>query len=227
MLADASAFISRGFTVALFGTPVTIRVIYVLFMGLLAISVRPFLPLAVEWLLVATLCIVVHEFGHVLVARRYGYRSRIELAGLGGMAIREGGGYTTWRESLLISLAGPGLGFVLGAIAWLAILVLAPLPSPLAIVVGDILGLSVAWSLFSLLPILPLDGGQALQGLLSGVGVAAPGRVIRIVSVVAAVIAGALAILAGQTWIALLLGLLGYQSYAELRGLPPLNFFGR
>ena len=68
--------------------------------------------------------ILVHELGHALVMRRFGESPRVVLTLFGGLAIHqapawsvgvEKGGRSSWRQ-ILISLAGPGAGFLFAAL---------------------------------------------------------------------------------------------------------------
>ena len=62
------------------------------------------------------LCILAHEFGHILVARRYGYRTQAVTAmGLGMMAHIMG---DMRRGEAVISFAGPLVNFIIAAVAW-------------------------------------------------------------------------------------------------------------
>lgn len=66
------------------------------------------------WIAILFVSILIHELGHALLQRHYKERPRIVLYGFGGLAI--GSGSRGPREQILISLAGPGAGFLLAAI---------------------------------------------------------------------------------------------------------------
>lgn len=107
--------------------------------------------------------ILVHELGHALVARRFGLR-------VGGIFIHGFGGHVTHSRGpasrqLLVSLAGPGAGLLVG-LPLVAVAALAD-PGPTAwVLLQQAIFVNVAWSLFNLLPMLPLDGGTAFGSLL-------------------------------------------------------------
>ncbi|MEV0808730.1 site-2 protease family protein [Micromonospora sp. NPDC050200] len=106
--------------------------------------------------------VLLHELGHALTARRHGI-------GVRGITLELLGGYTemdsdapTPRVDLLVSLAGPAVSAVLGALA--VGLTLALPEHTLAHQLALQLALSnVIVALFNILPGLPLDGGRALR----------------------------------------------------------------
>lgn len=118
-------------------------------------------------------CVVLHELGHSLTARRYGVHvPRILLMPIGGMAEFDRIPRRPASE-LLITLAGPAVNFVLAAI--LLPLVWKELWSPHPMVTRfsglDLtINLAVAnliMGVFNLLPVFPMDGGRILRALLA------------------------------------------------------------
>lgn len=119
----------------------------------------------VVWVPCVLFSILVHEFGHALSARRFGSRNpEVTLHALGGLASYAS--LATRRHRILQILAGPGAGLlvaaIVGIIAWV-------LPNPHNIwvqrYIDDLLWINLAWSLLNLIPIMPLDGGQAAREL--------------------------------------------------------------
>ena len=103
--------------------------------------------------------IVVHELGHAVTARRLGLRvGWIRLHTVGGDVTHDPG--RPW-QNLAVSLGGPGAGLLLGGLVWGCSLFL-PANVYLDRVVSQLLWVNVVWSLFNLLPMCPLDGGNAL-----------------------------------------------------------------
>lgn len=117
------------------------------------------------WELALVLSILVHEFGHATAVRRLlGTRSIILLWGLGGLCLHEPTRVRSKRVA--ISLLGPGFGFLTGGL-FLAIDLLVPLPSPvIAVFVEAMAVINIFYTALNLLPVLPLDGGQASLALL-------------------------------------------------------------
>ncbi len=120
-------------------------------------------------------CVVAHELGHALVARRYGLVVRsILLLPIGGMTFMEEPGpeRSNPARDIRIAIAGPLVNLVIAGIAALAILALAPqvkLWGEPLVHAGN-LPRSLVWSnvflgLFNLLPAYPMDGGRILRAL--------------------------------------------------------------
>ncbi len=118
-------------------------------------------------------CVLLHEFGHILMAKRFGVRTPdVILLPIGGLARLERMPDEP-KQELLIAAAGPavtlGIALVLyGALRFtgspLDAARLEPGQSDLA---QQILGLNVVLLLFNLLPIFPMDGGRMLRALLA------------------------------------------------------------
>jgi Zn-dependent protease len=115
-------------------------------------------------------CVVLHELGHCLTARRFGIGTRrILLLPVGGMADMEAIPREPRRE-LLMTMAGPAVNFVIAGALWGAL----RLPSADATAAGnarDFAAILMQWNLlmgvFNLLPAFPMDGGRILRALLA------------------------------------------------------------
>lgn len=115
-------------------------------------------------------CVVLHEFGHALMAARYGIRTRdIVLYPFGGIASLTA--EPAPRAELLIALAGPSVNV---AIAFL----LSPFvdisefqsttTDPLEIsFLASLLAANIVLAVFNMLPALPMDGGRVLRAVLA------------------------------------------------------------
>lgn len=123
----------------------------------------------VLWVGIGIVSIVVHELGHALVARAAGAEPVVELAGMGGVTRYRPTPRTETRGwSLAIGLAGPAVGLGVGFVA-IGLRDALGDPGGYPGVAWQVLVFtSIGWSLFNLLPIPPLDGGQAMTELLPG-----------------------------------------------------------
>jgi Zn-dependent protease len=110
-------------------------------------------------------CVLLHEFGHALVARRFGIETRrITLLPIGGVAELERTPEDP-RAELWIAAAGPAVNFaiagVLGVVGWsLGIFAGSGL---LAVVFSGLLWANLMLGLFNLVPAFPMDGGRVFR----------------------------------------------------------------
>ena len=150
-----------GLRFRVFGFPVTIGVDFLLIAVLLGLGARPGLFL-IEWIVVLAVSILIHELGHAFALRHYNLPSEIRLWGMGGLTIS---GYALPpRKSIVVSLAGPGLGIPV-AIAVMVIRPWLPQADPLWTIVNDLVTINLFWGLLNLLPLGGLDGGNIVTNL--------------------------------------------------------------
>lgn len=114
--------------------------------------------------------IVVHEFSHSLVARRFGLSMKgITLFIFGGVAEMEEEPPTAKAE-FFMAIAGPAASVVLGGVL-LGITVLGTRygwPNPVIGVLSYLWTINLVLAAFNLLPAFPLDGGRVLRSALWG-----------------------------------------------------------
>jgi Zn-dependent protease len=115
--------------------------------------------------------VTAHEFGHALVARRFGVRTQaITLFLFGGVATLEREPPSP-RAEIAIALAGPALSAVLGVLGWgLFSLLIATTHGKLwedvAVIVAYVAVANGVLAVFNLLPSFPMDGGRVLRATL-------------------------------------------------------------
>ena len=111
--------------------------------------------------------ILAHEFGHALVARRYGIEiEEIDLWLLGGVSRMRGEAHRP-QDELRYAIAGPAVTAVIAACFAAAALALPPTaPAVLRALVEYQAYVNIAILVLNLLPAFPLDGGRVLRALL-------------------------------------------------------------
>ena len=226
----------------LWGIPVEIQpsswVVLALLGGAFGISDGNSLIQVLIFVAAGMLCILAHEFGHVLVMRKFtGLTSSITVAMLGATSSVHASARTR-KEYFLWTLAGPVGGLIpgLAAALLLGLQAMAPLAgfsflccSPFGIsmptsaeasmveairqgylsitalqIYATVMSISVWWTIFNLLPILPMDGGHLLE-------TATNNR--KLTTQIGMVLAGALALLSisAGMWFGMLI--MGYFAY--------------
>lgn len=213
------------------GFPVHLDLSFVIIMGVFGYRPGVTVTEIVLWLLITPLAVLTHELGHAVLARAAGAEPEIALAGFGGVTT-----YTPPRElsrgrSLGISLAGPAVGLVLGglllAVAWSSIGDNLEVGSWQYIALEYGIWTCLGWSLFNLLPVLPLDGGQAMRELLPGSPEVRLRRAAA-VSIVVAVLAAAVTYLYFHLlFAALFMVFFAVSNYLTLRALSGSPTAGR
>ncbi len=131
----------------------------------------------VLFILALFLCVVLHEFGHALTARRFGIETKdITLYPIGGIASLEKMPDKPMQE-LLVALAGPAVNLVIAGILWIYLTTSGQIPD--ISTMGDAHDMSqipfwwglfianIVLAVFNLIPAFPMDGGRALRAILA------------------------------------------------------------
>ncbi|HSD84901.1 MAG TPA: site-2 protease family protein [Anaerolineae bacterium] len=146
-----------------FGIEVKLHVTFLLVLGFLAVTgfaaTRDAGAVAgsVGFLLALFLCVLLHEFGHALAARRYGIQTKdITLLPIGGLARLERMP-TDPQQELVVALAGPAVNVVI-ALALLPLMALSD-----AAFFERLFSTNLLLVAFNLIPAFPMDGGRVLR----------------------------------------------------------------
>ena len=179
----------------LFGIPLKIHwtfaliLVWIFYWGYSAIGGFNWLKIAATFLALIALfaCVVLHELGHALTARRFGVRTRnILLLPIGGLAVLDRLPEKPFQE-FLVAVAGPMVNIGL-SILFTPILLMIPWDkvkrmfdltilrhsnvftqdlSFLDTFLFGLVALNLAVAFFNLIPAFPMDGGRILRALLS------------------------------------------------------------
>jgi Zn-dependent protease len=130
----------------------------------------------VFFIIVLFACVIMHELGHALMAKRFKIITRdITLYPIGGIASLESIPEEPSQE-LKVTLAGPAVNVVIGISIWIYLKATNQIPDPETIRSGNVFTLPFAFSImyanivlavFNLIPAFPMDGGRVLRSLLA------------------------------------------------------------
>jgi Zn-dependent protease/CBS domain-containing protein len=159
------------------GTDIKVHVTFLLLVGWWALIgySQGGLPMALTSalaLLALFACVLLHEFGHILTARRFGVRTPdVILLPIGGVARLERIPEEP-RQELLIALAGPAVTLGIALILY-AVLRLSGNDAQVTDLserqpfLAQLVTVNLYLLLFNLIPAFPMDGGRVLRALLS------------------------------------------------------------
>lgn len=135
--------------------------------------------MSVIFVLLLFLCVILHEFGHILVARKYGsVTKKITLLPIGGVASMDKIPEKP-KQELLVAIAGPAVNIVISVllllfvpIAFLAKQDSASLEAMLEHVTFQnilfyLLVANVVLAVFNFIPAFPMDGGRIFRALVA------------------------------------------------------------
>lgn len=118
-------------------------------------------------------CVLVHEFGHALSARRYGINtSKIVLLPIGGVAQLDRMPEKP-KQELVVTIAGPMMNVIIAGILFVVSAFRYPLYQIRSLdfvsshFLPSLMWINVMLFLFNLIPAYPMDGGRILRALLA------------------------------------------------------------
>lgn len=200
----------------LFDFPVTVHWQFWLMAALMG-GDRDLVLLAL-WVGIVFVSILGHELGHALAMRHFGDRAAsISLYAFGGLA--QGRGWRSRSQQIIISAAGPAFSAALGVLGSLVDSILLPESRIAFYGLHFWLWINIGWTLFNILPVIPLDGGRISEAIFGPAHARQAYRLSMIVAIVMAVIG----LLYFGWWTALLFGMLAYSNWQQINGRTPPN----
>jgi stage IV sporulation protein FB len=173
------------------------------------------------WIGCVFISILVHEFGHALMAWLFGSHPSVVLYGMGGLCYYpESDRQSSWQR-IAVLICGPGAGFLfLGLIIVSYVALGQPTLNP----VGErtlnyLTQINLVWGIINLLPVWPMDGGQITVNFLSIVNRRNGRRWGHIVSLLCAGLLAVLMFRIGQPWLAFLCAYFAYSNYQMLEAM--------
>lgn len=121
-------------------------------------------------------CVLLHEFGHVFAARRYGIETRdITLLPIGGVAALERMPEKPSQE-IAVALAGPAVNVAIALVLLAGLSVqggdmetktFTDIEKPEMGLMAQLIAANVSLVVFNLIPAFPMDGGRVLRAILA------------------------------------------------------------
>jgi Zn-dependent protease/predicted transcriptional regulator len=131
----------------------------------------------VVFILALFACVVLHEFGHALTAKRFNIKTRdITIYPIGGIASLESMPDKPGQE-LLVAFAGPAVNIIIAFLLWIYLQSTGTMPDLATLkstafqqnppFVFNLFAANIALFVFNLIPAFPMDGGRVLRALLA------------------------------------------------------------
>ncbi|NQT18718.1 MAG: site-2 protease family protein [Planctomycetes bacterium] len=118
-------------------------------------------------------CVLIHELGHSLIARRFGTQAKsITLLPIGGIATVEEMPEKPSQE-IAMSVIGPLINLAIAGVLFLAVGPWAGFgapdlyPSSWRAFFAGLISVNVLLAIFNMIPAFPMDGGRVLRGILA------------------------------------------------------------
>ncbi len=118
-------------------------------------------------------CVLIHEIGHSLIARRFGKEAKsITLLPIGGVAAMEEMPEKPGQE-IAMAIIGPFINLLIAGVLyvflgrWSGIDVPDLSPGSAQAFFAGLIGVNIMLAIFNLIPAFPMDGGRVLRGILA------------------------------------------------------------
>ncbi len=147
--------------------------LFFIFISVLTQNGLPKALLAALFICAVFSCVLIHEIGHSLIARRFGKETRsIILLPIGGMATMEEMPEKPAQE-IIMSIIGPFINLAIALLlyllvgSWTGVGVPDLYPDSFKTFLAGLIGVNVMLAVFNLVPAFPMDGGRVLRAILA------------------------------------------------------------
>jgi Zn-dependent protease len=195
------------------------------FFWIMAILLGPRAPTeGIWWVLAVFVSILLHELGHALAAKAFGWWPSILLYSFGGLCYFQPSTTAVGRR-IIVAFCGPLAGFLLAALIWggLQAATAPPANEYLRRLLGYLLFINIWWGILNLLPVYPLDGGQISRIFLTWFSPWRGGQWASYLSVGVAALVVVYALSQSDYFLAILFGLLAFEEINRQRGVRVLE----
>lgn len=114
----------------------------------------------VSWMFIVFVSVLIHELGHAVASKAFGYQPSITLEWMGGHTRPNAPGPIPWSRDVLLTLAGPLFGLGLGIACYMGKRSLGHQSEVLAYLLSVGALANFFWAALNMAPVLPLDGGR-------------------------------------------------------------------
>lgn len=118
---------------------------------------------ALIWTAVVFISVLLHELGHAVAQRVFGFSPRISIYALGGLTFWPADAAPTVKQRFVVSGAGPAVSISLGILSLLALKLSAGAGPLVQLAIEQSIWVNLIWGAINLLPLMPLDGGNLLD----------------------------------------------------------------
>ncbi|AFE07220.1 M50 family peptidase [Corallococcus coralloides DSM 2259] len=117
------------------------------------------------WMFIVFVSVLVHELGHAVAFRFFGYQPSVDLVFMGGVTRPNTDSPLPWHKDVVSSFAGPLAGLTLGVLCWVVLMQVRGRSEVADFFLSNFFFANMVWAVLNLLPVPPLDGGHISTAL--------------------------------------------------------------
>ncbi|MGE6758407.1 site-2 protease family protein [Corallococcus interemptor] len=168
------------------------------------------------WMFIIFVSVLVHEMGHAVAFRFFGYQPSVDLVFMGGVTRPNTDAPLPWHKDVVSSFAGPLAGLTLGVLCWAVLMQVRGRSEIADFFLGNFFFANMVWAVLNLLPVPPLDGGHISTALATRMFGRRGFIVSHVLALGLCVGLVLLSIKTGALFMGILFAMFGYQSFRVL-----------